>query len=91
MATSKAAGSTRLGRDSVSKRLGVKKFSGEIVEPGNIIIRQRGKKYMGGINTKTGSDDTIYSMTNGTVQFLSKRIKTFTGANRDIKVVSVKK
>jgi large subunit ribosomal protein L27 len=69
MATKKAGGSTRNGRDSESKRLGVKKFGGQHVISGNIIVRQRGTKYHPGANVGMGRDHTIYAMTEGSVQF----------------------
>jgi large subunit ribosomal protein L27 len=69
MAHKKAAGSTQNGRDSESKRLGVKKFGGEAVIPGNIIIRQRGTKYHPGKHVGMGKDHTIFAKTNGSVKF----------------------
>jgi large subunit ribosomal protein L27 len=69
MAHKKGKGSTKNGRDSQSKRLGVKKFAGEIVKSGNIIIRQRGTKFHPGINVGLGKDFTIFSKINGTVKF----------------------
>jgi len=89
MATTKSAGSTRLGRDSAAKRLGVKKFSGEQVAPGNIIIRQRGSKYYAGKNVRIGGDDTILSLANGKVKFTDKTVKNFNGLSRKVKVVNV--
>ena len=89
MATTKSAGSTRLGRDSAAKRLGVKKFSGEQVAPGNIIIRQRGSKYYAGKNVRIGGDDTILSLANGKVKFSDKTVKNFNGLSRKVKVVNV--
>ena len=89
MATTKSAGSTRLGRDSAAKRLGVKKFSGEQVAPGNIIIRQRGSKYYAGKNVRIGGDDTILSLANGKVKFTDKTVKNFNGLSRRVKVVNV--
>ena len=89
MATTKSAGSTRLGRDSAAKRLGVKKFSGEQVAPGNIIIRQRGSKYYAGKNVRIGGDDTILSLVNGKVKFSDKTVKNFNGLSRKVKVVNV--
>jgi large subunit ribosomal protein L27 len=68
MAHKKAGGSTRLGRDSISKRLGVKLFDGQKVQAGNIIIRQRGKKYREGVNIKRGGDDTLYALTDGFIK-----------------------
>ncbi len=69
MASKKAAGSTRNGRDSAGKRLGVKRFGGETVRPGTIIIRQRGTKFHLGNNVKMGRDFTIYSVIDGQVKF----------------------
>ena len=76
MATKKAGGSSRNGRDSAGKRLGVKKFTGEIVIPGNIIIRQRGTKVHPGINVGIGRDHTIFSKINGKVFFKKGKQKT---------------
>ncbi len=89
MAHTKAKGSTKLGRESASKRLGVKLFAGEKAKPGSIIIRQRGTKYALGLNVKMGSDNTIYAMKNGVVKFSDKRKASFDGSKRKIKVVSV--
>lgn len=69
MASKKAGGSTRNGRDSQSKRLGVKRFGGETVLPGTILVRQRGTKYQTGNNVKIGRDHTIYSIIEGIVKF----------------------
>ena len=69
MASKKAAGSTKNGRDSQSKRLGVKRFGGENVSSGTIIIRQRGTEYHPGNNVKMGRDHTIYSVIEGHVKF----------------------
>ncbi len=69
MAHKKAGGSTRNGRDSESKRLGVKKFGGEAVLAGNIIIRQRGTRYHAGNNAGLGRDHTVFALTDGQVQF----------------------
>ena len=69
MAHKKAGGSSRNGRDSAGRRLGVKKFGGEKVIPGNIIIRQRGTKWYPGLNVGIGKDHTIFSVTEGTVKF----------------------
>lgn len=89
MAKTKAAGTTKLGRDSRSQRLGVKIFSGQSVKPGIIIIRQRGTKFVAGKNTKKGTDDTIYAVKEGKVNFTIKRKKNFNGAQRRIKIVNV--
>ncbi len=69
MASKKAGGSTKNGRDSQGKRLGVKRFGGEAVLPGTIIIRQRGTKFHVGNNVKIGRDHTIYSIISGQVKF----------------------
>jgi len=69
MAHKKAGGSSKNGRDSESKRLGVKKFGGEHVIPGNIIVRQRGTKFHAGVNTALGKDHTIYAVSEGVVTF----------------------
>lgn len=75
MAHKKAGGSTRNGRDSESKRLGVKKFGGEVVLAGNIIVRQRGTRFHAGVNTGVGKDHTIFAKSDGVVSF------TVRGAN----------
>ena len=69
MAHKKAAGSTRNGRDSESKRLGVKKFGGEKVLAGNILIRQRGTRYHAGENVGIGKDHTLFAKADGAVRF----------------------
>jgi large subunit ribosomal protein L27 len=73
MATKKAGGSTSNGRDSAGRRLGVKKFGGQFVQPGDIIIRQRGTKWKPGINVGLGKDHTIFSMVMGKVTFFHKK------------------
>ncbi len=89
MSTSKQGGSSRLGRDSAAQRLGVKISSGQEVKVGMIIVRQRGTKYLLGKNVKIGSDDTIYAMKDGVVEFTSTTKKLYDGTRRDAKVVSV--
>ena len=80
MAHKKAGGSSRNGRDTAGRRLGVKKFGGESVTSGNIIIRQRGTKYHPGDNVGMGKDHTIFAITEGTVRFRKKGGgKTFVG------------
>ena len=69
MATKKAGGSSRNGRDSAGRRLGVKKYGGEAVIPGNIIVRQRGTKIFPGENVGMGKDHSIFSLINGKVKF----------------------
>jgi large subunit ribosomal protein L27 len=72
MATKKAGGSSRNGRDSAGRRLGVKKSDGEVVLSGNIIIRQRGTKYRAGANVGMGRDHTLFALVPGKVQFKRK-------------------
>ncbi len=81
MAHKKGVGSSRNGRDSNSQRLGVKRFGGEFVTAGSIIVRQRGTRFQPGVNVSIGSDDTLFSTVDGVVQF-----KKFSKAR---KVVSV--
>jgi large subunit ribosomal protein L27 len=69
MAHKKGAGSTKNGRDSNAKRLGVKKFGGETVRAGNILIRQRGMKFNAGINVGCGKDFTLFALKDGIIQF----------------------
>ena len=69
MAHKKAGGSSKNGRDSESKRLGVKRFGGEVVQAGNIIVRQRGTKFHPGPNVGCGKDHTLFAKANGRVQF----------------------
>jgi len=73
MAHKKAGGSSRNGRDTAGRRLGVKKFGGEAVVPGNIIIRQRGTKFHPGDNVGIGKDHTIFAKSEGKVEFTRKR------------------
>jgi len=72
MAHKKAGGSSRNGRDSESKRLGVKKFGGEAVLAGNILVRQRGTKFYPGENVGIGKDHTLFALTEGKVSFRTK-------------------
>ncbi|CAA6812756.1 MAG: LSU ribosomal protein L27p [uncultured Thiotrichaceae bacterium] len=72
MAHKKAGGSTRNGRDSVSKRLGVKRFGGQEVLAGNILVRQRGTKFHAGENVGMGKDHTLFAKSNGRVEFQIK-------------------
>lgn len=73
MAHKKAGGSSRNGRDSIGRRLGVKKYGGELVIPGNIIVRQRGTKFHPGFNVGRGGDDTLFALASGSVKFGTKR------------------
>lgn len=79
MSTKKAAGSTRNGRDSISKRLGVKRFGSQKVDAGEILIRQRGTKFHPGKNVKRTADDTLVAIKSGEVKFTKKQVKAFTG------------
>lgn len=78
MAHKKGAGSSRNGRDSQSKRLGVKLFGGQVVKAGNIIVRQRGTKHNAGLNVGIGRDHTLFALIDGEVEFSRKKDnKTF--------------
>ena len=77
MAHKKAGGSSRNGRDSAGRRLGVKKFGGEIVISGNIIVRQRGTKFHPGSNVGLGKDHTLFATLDGKVTFKKTRSRTF--------------
>lgn len=89
MAHKKAGGSTALGRDSKSKRLGVKLSDGQYAKAGAIIIRQRGTKYHPGKNVKIGKDDTLFATTAGIVKFSTKKLLKFNSKLKDSKIVSV--
>jgi len=89
MAHTKAKGSTKLGRDSESKRLGVKRYAGETVKPGEIIIRQRGTKFMAGTNVRKGDDDTLYASKLGVVKFTNKKKVKYDGSWKIRKMVNV--
>jgi len=89
MAHKKAAGSTSLGRESESKRLGVKLTDGQWAKTGAIIIRQRGTKYHAGLNVGKGGDDTLFALANGFVKFSTKKLKKFNNTLKSTKVVSV--
>lgn len=89
MAHKKAGGSTALGRDSQSQRLGVKLYDGEYAKAGSIIIRQRGTKYRAGKNVKVGKDDSLFALVAGLVKFATKKIKKYTGKLESVKIVNV--
>ncbi len=72
MAHKKAGGSTRNGRDSESKRLGVKRFGGQLVQAGNILIRQRGTRFHAGANVRCGRDHTLFATAEGKVEFVTR-------------------
>ena len=89
MAHTKSGGTTRLGRDSGPQYLGVKKYDGEQVKPGAILVRQRGSTILAGSNVRQGKDYTLYSVARGVVKFLEKRKVRFDGKVRRVKVASV--
>jgi large subunit ribosomal protein L27 len=76
MATKKGGGSSNNGRDSNAKRLGVKKYGGEVVRAGNIIVRQRGTRFHPGDNVGKGNDDTLFALVDGSVRFRKSRGRT---------------
>lgn len=89
MAKTKSKGTTKLGRDSISKRLGVKIFGGQTVKAGNIIVRQRGYTYKAGRNVGVGKDYTLYALCDGIVQFKRKKYRNFTGQLKDNTFVEI--
>lgn len=89
MAKTKAAGTTRLGRDSRPKYLGVKLYQGQKAKTGSIIIRQRGTKFIPGRNVRRGKDDTLYAVKSGTVKFRTVSKKGFDNNKKIIKVVEI--
>ena len=89
MSTSKSTGASRLGRDSAAQRLGIKIYGGQTANVGQIIVRQRGTKYLLGKNVKKGSDDTIYAGITGTVRFSAKLKHLFNGKQRLATVVHI--
>jgi len=89
MAHTKSVGAAKNARESESKRLGLKKGNGQAVLVGQIIVRQRGTKYLPGLNVKQGGDDTIYALKNGKVKYLAKQKIRFDGSKRPVTVVNV--
>lgn len=89
MAKTKATGATKLGRDSLPKYLGVKLFEGQKTRAGQILVRQRGTKFLPGKNVKRGSDDTLYAKKEGLVHFSTKRKRRFDNSQRIVKIVNV--
>ena len=77
MSHKKAGGSTKNGRDSKSKRLGVKLYAGQMVSAGNILVRQKGNTYSAGDNVGVGKDFTLFALKDGLVKFTEKRVKKF--------------
>ncbi len=89
MATKKAAGSTRLGRDSKPKYLGTKVGNGQTVHAGMVLVRQRGTKIRPGKGVKRGGDDTLFAMETGKVVFTNKKVKRFDGSLKMTKFINV--
>ncbi len=89
MAHKKAGGSTSNGRDSTSKRRGVKRFEGEAVNAGEVLIRQKGYWYRPGTNTYCGKDWTIHASVTGKVEFAKKKIEKFNGRREMATIISV--
>jgi large subunit ribosomal protein L27 len=89
MAKTKAAGATKLGRDSLPKYLGVKLFAGQRAKVGQILVRQRGTKFLPGKNVAKGSDNTLYAKKEGKVFFSTKKKKRFDNSKRIVKIVNV--
>ncbi len=89
MAHKKAGGSTSLGRESQSKRLGIKLFEGALAKKGSILARQRGTRYHAGQNVKRGGDDTLYSAIDGRVHFTRMKKKKFDGHMREVHAIHV--
>lgn len=89
MAHKKAGGTTRNGRDSAGKRLGVKLFAGETAKSGSIIVRQRGTKFHPGENVKIGKDDTLFSVVEGVVKFTKKKMRKYNNKLKETTFVNV--
>jgi large subunit ribosomal protein L27 len=89
MAHKKAGGSTALGRDSQSKRLGVKLYDGQVAKAGSIIIRQRGTKYRPGTNVRRGNDDTLYAANAGVIKFSRQALRRYDNRIRPATIVNV--
>jgi large subunit ribosomal protein L27 len=89
MAHTKALGSTKNGRDSIPKRLGVKLQDGQAVEPGQIIVRQRGTRYLPGTGVKRADDDTLFALTSGIIKFKTTIKTKFDGNRRTATIVAV--
>ena len=89
MATTKSAGSSKLGRDSRPKYLGVKLTDGTTAKTGQILIRQRGTKFLAGKNVRRAGDDTLFALTNGIVKFTTKKKRGFDNSQRIAKVINI--
>lgn len=89
MAHKKAGGSTANVRDSHGQRLGVKLYAGEHAKAGNILVRQRGSAIRPGLNVRKGKDDTLFAIAAGIVKYSVRRVKTFTGKVKHVKVANI--
>jgi large subunit ribosomal protein L27 len=89
MAKTKATGGTKLGRDSLPKYLGIKLFAGERAKVGQILVKQRGTKFMAGKNVKRGGDDTLFALKDGVVYFTRKKKISFDRSLRTVNIVNV--
>jgi large subunit ribosomal protein L27 len=89
MAHKKSQGSTNLGRDSQSQRLGVKLFAGQVAKAGAILVRQRGTKFKPGVNVKRGKDDTLFAQVTGSVKFRTLKKKRFDGSLKNMRYIDV--
>ncbi len=89
MAKTKAAGATKLGRDSRPKYLGIKIFDGQGVKAGQILVRQRGTKFYPGENVRRAGDDSLYALKEGVVRFVTKRKTNFNSSQKKVKIVNV--
>jgi large subunit ribosomal protein L27 len=91
MSHTKSGGSTQYGRDSQSKRLGIKVSGGQFTKAGQIIVKQRGTKFHAGKNVKRGADDSLYALVNGVVKFKSRKLKKYDGRLQSTKIVEIEK
>ncbi len=89
MATVKSSGTTKLGRDSQPKYLGVKLHDGQLAKAGSILIRQRGTRFLPGDHVCKGNDDTLFALKGGIVKFSTKRKTNFDGNKKVVKVVNI--
>ncbi len=89
MAHTKAGGTTKLGRDSQGQRLGTKVSDGQVINAGQVIVRQRGTKYAPGLNVSKGRDDTLFATASGAVKYEKKNRRTFSGSRVRKTVISV--
>ncbi len=89
MAHTKSGGSTKLGRESAAQRLGIKRQEGQAVKSGEVLIRQRGTKYLPGLNVLKAKDDTLYALKSGVVKFSQKKKTKFDGNHRYVTMIAV--